>query len=271
MPDYRPSHRNTQGGLPLLSNLFTNPSQTIIDFLLAVPGLLLALCAHEAAHGLVAWWCGDPTAKLMGRVTLDPTRHLDPLGTLCMLFLHIGWAKPVPVNPNNFRHPRRDDLLVSIAGITANLLLCALGCILMYIPLTMALRAGGWQMMDCTVLYQAVYGMSAVIESTYGQTAYYLFEILINFATINLSLAFFNLLPIPPLDGYHVLNDLVLRNTDPFASQRVARIGQILILAIVFVPQLSDLYSTLVSHVFTTVFDGLGFAAYRLLVLFGIM
>lgn len=242
-----------------------------MDFLLAVPGLLLALCAHEAAHGLAAYWCGDPTAKIMGRVTLNPAKHLDPIGTLCMLFLHIGWAKPVPVNPNNFRNTRRDDFLVSIAGITANLLMCLIGCVLMYIPLTMALRSIGYQVMDCTMLYQAVYAMSSFIGETYGDIAYYLYEILINFATINLSLAFFNLLPIPPLDGYHVVNDLILRNTDPFASQRAANIGRIVILALVFVPQLSDLYSTLVGHVFTAIFDALGFAAYNLLTLVGIM
>ena len=222
----------------MLSSLFSNPTQAIIDFLLALPGLLLALCAHEAAHGLAAYLCGDPTAKRLGRITLNPLKHLDPVGTLCMLIMHVGWAKPVPINPNNFRHPRRDDFFVSIAGITANLLMCVIGCALVH-----------WIMLQPTI----------------GETMYYLFEIVLNFAIINMSLAFFNLLPIPPLDGYHVLNDLILRNTDPFASQRAANIGRIIILAIVFVPQLSDLYSTLISRAFNLIFNGVGDVIYSLL------
>lgn len=255
----------------MLLDIFSDPTGTIIEFLLLLPGLLLALCCHEAAHGLVAYWCGDPTAKYYGRLTLNPMKHLDPMGTLAMLFLHVGWAKPVPVNPNNFRHPRRDDLLVSLAGIAANLLMCVIGCVLMYIPITAALRSMGGQYTDCTVFYQAIYGLSSLIGGTYGSVAYYLYEMLVNFATINLSLAFFNLLPIPPLDGYHVLNDLILKKNDLFASQKAARIGQAIVLLIIFVPQLSDLYSSLMSAIFTGVFNVLGSAAYGAVQLLGIM
>lgn len=259
------------GGSPLLSNIFSDPTGTIIQVLLSLPGLLLALCAHEAAHGYAAYRCGDPTAKILGRVTLNPAKHLDPVGTVCMLFLRIGWAKPVPVNPRNFRNPRRDDLIVSLAGITANLLMFAIGCIAMYIPLTLALRELGGQYVDCTQFYQWAFGMSEMVLETHGSTLYYLYEIIVNFCMINLSLACFNLLPIPPLDGYHVLNDLVLRNTDPFATQRAMRIGQAIILLIVFVPQLSDLYSGLINRVFTAAFSGMGTLAYNLLTLVGIM
>lgn len=255
----------------MLLDIFSDPTGTIIEFLLLLPGLLLALCCHEAAHGLVAYWCGDPTAKYYGRLTLNPMKHLDPMGTLAMLFLHVGWAKPVPVNPNNFRHPRRDDLLVSLAGIAANLLMCVIGCVLMYIPITAALRSMGGQYTDCTVFYQAIYGLSSLIGGTYGSVAYYLYEMLVNFATINLSLAFFNLLPIPPLDGYHVLNDLILKKNDLFASQKAARIGQAIVLLIIFVPQLSDLYSSLMSAIFTGVFNVLGSVAYGVVQLLGIM
>lgn len=255
----------------MLLDIFSDPLGTITEFLLLLPGLLLALCCHEAAHGLVAYWCGDPTAKYYGRLTLNPMKHLDPMGTLAMLFLHVGWAKPVPVNPNNFRHPRRDDLLVSLAGITANLLMCVIGCVLLYIPVTTALRSMGGQFVDCTIFYQAIYGLSSLIGDTYGDVAYYLYEILVNFATINLSLAFFNLLPIPPLDGYHVLNDLILKKQDLYASQKAARIGQAIVLLIIFVPQLSDLYSSLMSTVFTGIFNVLGSAAYGIVQLLGIL
>jgi Zn-dependent protease len=255
----------------LLSSLFSNPIDTLLSFLLTVPGLLLALCAHEAAHGLAAYLCGDPTAKMMGRVTLNPARHLDPMGTLCMLLFRFGWAKPVPVNPYNFRNPRRDDLIVSLAGITANLLMCLAGCVIMYIPLTMALRGWGGQYYDCAQFYHYAYGMSDLIREAYGAIPCYLYEIVAIFSILNLSLAFFNLLPIPPLDGYHVLNDLILRNSDPFAGQRAARIGQVVILLILFVPQLSDLFDTLRTAVFDAVFGGLGNAVYGLLQLTGVM
>lgn len=255
----------------MLLDIFSDPTGTIIHLLLLVPGLLLALCGHEAAHGLMAYWCGDPTAKYYGRLTLNPARHLDPMGTFCMLFLRIGWAKPVPVNPNNFRHPRRDDLLVSLAGIMANLLMCCIGCVLMYIPLTAALRSLGAIGMDCSIFYQASFAASSVVGDAFGPTAYYLYEIFANFATINLSLAFFNLLPIPPLDGYHVLNDLILKKSDLFASVNAARIGQVIILLIIFVDPINNLYSRLMNAIFTGVFNGIGTAAYSLISLTGLL
>lgn len=255
----------------MLLDIFSDPIGTITGFLLLIPGLLLALCGHEAAHGLVAYWCGDPTAKYYGRLTLNPAKHLDPVGTFCMLFLHIGWAKPVPINPNNFRHPRRDDLLVSLAGITANLIMFVIGCVIMYIPLTAALRDLGGMGMDCSMFFQLAFAASSVVEDAFGPTAYYLYEIAANFATINLSLAFFNLLPIPPLDGYHVLNDLILKKNDLFASQKAARIGQAIILLIIFVGPLNDLYSSLMNTIFTGVFNGLGTAAYGLISLTGLL
>lgn len=255
----------------MLTDLFTDPVGTITDFLLCLPGLLLALCCHEAAHGLVALWCGDPTARNEGRLTLNPMKHLDPMGFVCMALFHFGWARPVPVNPRNYRNPRRDDLLVAVAGITANLLLCILGFILMCIPTTMLLRDIGGIGYDCTQFFQVSYALSDMIGSQYGDIARYLYEILINFTTINLSLAMFNLLPIPPLDGYHVLNDLVLRNKDLFAAQKIARIGSVVLLLILVVPQLSSLYSRFVGTIFTYVFNGLGYVAFHLVHLMGLL
>ena len=88
--------------------------------------VLLSLILHEVAHGYVAYRCGDATAKWMGRLSLDPRKHLDPIGTICMFLFGIGWAKPVPVNPRNFHNYRRDDFMVSIAGIVTNLSLFVL-------------------------------------------------------------------------------------------------------------------------------------------------
>ena len=90
--------------------------QKLLSLLVSVPGLLLCLSLHEAAHGYTAYRLGDPTAKNAGRLTLDPLKHLDPVGTICLLFFHVGWAKPVPVNTRYFKNPRRDTALVSLAG-----------------------------------------------------------------------------------------------------------------------------------------------------------
>ena len=109
----------------------------LIQLLVSVPAVLLCLSVHEACHGYMAYALGDPTAKHAGRLTLDPIRHLDPIGTICLLFFHVGWAKPVPVNPGNFKHPRRDIALVSLAGPVSNFLL-ALVALFLYYPLRLA-------------------------------------------------------------------------------------------------------------------------------------
>ena len=107
-----------------LEALRTSPLEFLLTLVYSVVVFLISLILHECAHGYVAYRCGDPTAKMMGRLSLNPKAHLDPLGTLSMFLIGVGWAKPVPVNPRNFRHGRRDDFLVSIAGIVTNLCLC---------------------------------------------------------------------------------------------------------------------------------------------------
>ena len=114
----------------ILNGLTSDPGGTILTLVYVAVCILFSLIIHECAHGYVALKCGDPTAKWLGRLTLDPRKHLDPLGTICMVFMRIGWAKPVPVNPRNFRHYRRDYILVSIAGIAVNLLICILSLII---------------------------------------------------------------------------------------------------------------------------------------------
>ena len=122
-----------------IEELLQDPKGTLLFLLLALPGRLLAISMHEAAHAWVADRCGDPTARMMGRVTLNPLKHLDPVGVLMMLVLGLGWARPVPVNPRNYRNYRRDDLLVSIAGIAMNLILFVLGFFLAYAVLAIAI------------------------------------------------------------------------------------------------------------------------------------
>ena len=94
----------------------------LISLLYSIPAVLIALCFHEYAHAWMANKLGDPTAKNMGRMTIDPTKHLDLIGTICMLLFRFGWAKPVPINPRNFKKPKRDEILVSVSGVAMNLL-----------------------------------------------------------------------------------------------------------------------------------------------------
>ncbi len=147
-----------------------------------LPIMLLALTLHEFAHAWTALYFGDPTAKLAGRVTLNPLKHLDPMGTLFLLIAQVGWAKPVPVNPANFSHPRA-DLWVSLAGIIANLL----------------------QALAFAMTWHGVRHLAPEMWSPM------LIRFLLLGITINLSLALFNLLPLFPLDGSHVLSNLLPR------------------------------------------------------------
>ena len=242
-----------------IQELFTEPKGMLLVLLLALPGRLLAIAAHESAHGWVADRCGDPTARLMGRITLNPLKHFDLVGTLCMVLFGFGWAKPVPVNPLNFRHYREDDLKVSLAGVTMNLTLFFGGCIVMYGMLWLALKQLPYQSaywstnalirttVDgvpalCDALYwydiadclRYPWGLwDVLIAPVFGQTVGYLYQMLYYFVSVNLVLAVFNLIPIPPLDGYHVLNDLVLKRP-LFADRKAQGIGMAVMLVAVY-------------------------------------
>lgn len=158
----------------MLLSYFNNP----IAFLFIVCAFLIAITVHEFAHGYVADRLGDPTARLMGRLTLNPKAHLDFVGTLMLLFAPFGWAKPVPIDTFNLRHPRRDSALISLAGPTANLLTAGfLALILAFIP------SGG----VLTII-----------------TMFLSYSII-----LNVNLAIFNLIPIHPLDGFHIVEGLL--------------------------------------------------------------
>ena len=191
-----------------LQMLFQDPVGFLKYLLIYALVILPSLILHECAHGYVALKCGDPTAKFMGRLSLDPRRHLDPIGTVFMVLFGFGWAKPVPVNPRNYRNPRRDDIFVSLAGITMNLILFLLSTFFYVL-----------------IAKHARYQVSTVQEI--------LFDFFYLMATINVTLAIFNLLPIPPLDGYHVFNDIVLRGRLQLNPQTF-RIAQIVLMLLCF-------------------------------------
>lgn len=185
--------------------MFSYLNSQLIQLLVSVPAVLLCLSVHEACHGYMAYALGDPTAKHAGRLTLDPIRHLDPIGTICLLFFHVGWAKPVPVNPGNFKHPRRDIALVSLAGPVSNFLL-ALVALFLYYPLRLA-------------------------ESSIVMTIALMLYMV---AVISIGLGVFNLIPVPPLDGSKILLSFLPRKYEwKFAQyQQFIQFGLLILLVL---------------------------------------
>ena len=158
----------------------------LVELLAFLAAIYFAIVLHEVAHGLVALWNGDDTAKVNGRLTLDPTKHFDVMGAVMMLVVGIGWARPVPIDPRNFRDLKKGMITVSLAGIIANLILSAL---------SLALLAA-----------VAAIGRSIGSASVGGYFVWLFFcELLMYGAVLNISLAGFNLLPIFPLDGFRLV------------------------------------------------------------------
>jgi len=171
----------------------------LLQWVIKIPVLLFAITIHEYAHGRAALWLGDPTAKLSGRLSLNPLHHIDPFGAICLFLFNFGWAKPVPVNPGYFKNTRRDIIIMSLCGPIANISAAFLaGMLIRYLLLP-------WEVYQITLIYLLF---------------------------MNIGLGLFNLLPIPPLDGSHVLENALSLN----AAQKYrefGRYGPILILAIV--------------------------------------
>lgn len=182
----------------MIYSQFTNP-QYWLSLLYSIPGLLLALSIHEYAHAWAAYKCGDPTAKNLGRMSLDPLKQLDVVGTLCLLFFRFGWAKPVPINPRNFKHPRRDDVLVSLAGIIANFILAFVAYGVYYVTVGLA----GWNNEIYVNILQPI-------------------------ILLDITLGLFNLIPIPPLDGFQALAAIFPRALAKF-GQVMGRYGMIVL------------------------------------------
>lgn len=196
------------------NELLADPIDFLIKAILFTVALLFSLILHEVSHGFVALKCGDPTARMMGRLSLDPRKHLDPVGAICMIFLRIGWAKPVPINPYNFRKRDRDIVLVSLAGIVTNLLLFILFTFLYVLVASMT----PWLLIRNGAIY--VYSALAPAKSLSGYLLY-LMEIMMSF---NISLAVFNLLPVPPLDGFRLVNQIFFKGRLEINSQMMTYI-----------------------------------------------
>ena len=179
------------------------------EMLLGIPGLIIAMTFHEYAHARAAVALGDFTPRLMGRLTLDPRAHLDPIGLVMLFLVRFGWAKPVIVNPRNFRQPKRDDILVSIAGPAMNLLL---GFISFYMILL--IRSHNVDVSPIT------YGIIQMIF------------------VYNVNFAIFNILPIPPLDGSHILRNLLPPDL-AYRYQSIERYSLLIMIVFIATPLLS--------------------------------
>lgn len=202
----------------------------LISLLLTLPIVLLSLSLHETAHGYVAWRLGDPTAKSVGRLTLNPAKHLDPIGFTCMLLTGFGWATPVPVNSRYFKKPRRDIALVGAAGPISNLLLATVFLLL--------LRFLGFG-------YLAT--LSPKTEFQFN-LVYFTLLFLYYGVYMNVTLAVFNLLPVPPLDGSRILY-LLLPPKLYYKAMQHERVIVLVVFALLLLGPLSaliDLLTTLI-------------------------
>lgn len=156
------------------------PGIDFMNILYRLPAVFIGFSFHEFAHAFAAYLLGDDTAKSRGRLTLDPMSHIDPLGIIMLIIFRFGWAKPVPINPSNFKNRKKDILLVSLAGPAMNFLIA----------------------FTVLLIYASLYNIYGYINRTID-------NILINIYFINLGLCIFNLIPLPPLDGSKILSGLL--------------------------------------------------------------
>ena len=173
--------------------------------IILLPILIFSLCFHEFSHGYIAYKLGDHTAARNGRLTLNPLAHLDPIGSLMILFVGFGWAKPVPVNPINFSNPRLDMMKVAFAGPASNLLLAFTGGLMM-------------RLVNIVGLLQS---------EMFVQTLYF-------FIFINISLAVFNMIPVAPLDGSQIFGNMISKN-NPKLAWKLQMYGPKILMGIILI------------------------------------
>ena len=207
-----------------IRSLLSNP----IYILYMLPAILLGMTLHEWGHAFAAYKLGDPTARNLGRLSLNPLDHVDPVGLICLLLLGFGWAKPVPVNPRNFKNLRRDELIVSLAGIAMNILETVVFSLLLVVLVRLK---------------------PSLLRN---QAFYYIFMYLI---TVNISLAVFNLIPIPPLDGSHVLECILGGRLGYRFRAFMSKYGRIILFVLLY----AGVLSYPIGYVQGLVIDGINF------------
>lgn len=201
---------------------FLIDNESIINKLLFLPGIIIGITFHEAAHGYVSHWLGDPTPKNQGRLSLNPLAHIDPMGFIALLLVGFGWGKPVMIDPRYYKNPKRDELLVSLAGVTTNLIIAIIFAVIqiLLIKTGIAYSLGSkWNMLNLMIQYVVF---------------------------VNLVLMCFNLLPIPPLDGFSVITQLFdLRRYDWY--YKLYNNGFFILMALVFIGALDGFLDKSVS------------------------
>lgn len=202
----------------------------VLQYLLRAIVVLIAIPFHEAAHALVSHWLGDDTALRAGRLSLNPMHHFDPLGALCMLIGGVGWARPVGINPRNYRNPKVGMAISAAAGPVSNFLLAWLSMILYKV-----------------VLYSGLAGRVSPL-------AMFLYDMVV----MNLSLAVFNLIPVPPFDGSRIAL-LFLPERLYFKAMRYERYIMLAVLALVFLGALNVPLSVAVNFLWNRLVDLTGF------------
>ena len=202
-------------------------SPKYVEILFQMIAFLFAISVHESAHAWTASQCGDPTARMLGRISLNPIRHIDLFGTIILPLIAalsgiplLGWAKPTPVDPRNFRHPMVDDILTSVAGPVSNFVVAA-GALLLLGGISLSSASGHILVLGLS----SGFGGSAS-DSALAPVAVLLYELML----INIVLAVFNLIPVPPLDGSHVLRHFL-----PDSARMIFdRVGFFALLALVY-------------------------------------
>lgn len=199
----------------------------LFEYIYIVPAALLAIILHEISHGLVSTFLGDPTPKRQGRLSLNPLKHLDPVGTLCLVVFHVGWAKPVVVNPGYYKHKKGGMALVALAGPLMNFLLAIISII--------------------------VLSLITVFAKSYNNFLDVMFNFFTYLAIINLGLGIFNLIPIPPLDGSRIIG-AALSDDAYEIYMKIERFGFIIIAVLLFLSSLRGGGISIVSEIVENIF-----------------
>lgn len=199
---------------------------------LIIPASFIAIIFHEISHGLVACLLGDSTAKERGRLSLNPIKHMDVLGLLSMIFFGFGWAKPVPVNPYCFKNKKFGMVLVSLAGPLSNLIMAFVSLLLVRVTVTYFVPT------------------SEILVDVEG----YLLSFLLAFALLNIGLAVFNLIPVPPLDGSKILFSFLPRTAYGYLM-RYEQYGMLLLIVLINIPYFSGLLMNLREWIFMGMYD----------------